>query len=247
MVGWLYIDGTVAAPIRVLDTDADSGMLSLAIAKKFLARRDALRGATQIEYRGWHHRREVRCLSAEVVGDELLIDAVDLGMPDDVDEHPDGPAEDWLVIDGRPQSLVGGFRAGGGPGTVTGHCVMRVPLAVWRDLRIGERAPLAGVGVAAGFGDGDSDSDGGSITPLLQRYAREREPVDKPVVEVVRLRERLRYRVVPIATDWCSDATLVVCRVDRRAGLGERGTLAGGPEAVPDASRLADARGSASA
>ena len=239
MVGWLYIDGMVAAPIRVLDTDAGSGMLSLAIAKKFVTRPEVLRGSTLVEYRGWQHRREVRCLSAEVVGDELLIDAVDLGTPDDLDEHPAGPAEDWLVLDGRPMSLVGGFRVGGGPGTVTGHCVMRVPLGVWRDLRIGERAPLAGVGVPAGVGEGDE----GMITPLLQRHSAVNDPVDEPTIEVVRLRERLRYRVVPIATDWCEDATLVLCRVDRVVGLGEGGSR----EAVPDASPLADARGSASA
>ncbi|MEM9111875.1 MAG: hypothetical protein AAGC72_17895 [Planctomycetota bacterium] len=215
MVGWLYIDGIVAAPIRVLDTDAGSGMLSLAIAKKFVNRREPLRGSTLIEYRGWQHRREVRCLSAEVVGDEMLIDAVDLGMPDEVEDGPGGPAEDWLVLDGRPLAQVHGFRAGGGPGTVTGHCVMRVPLAVWRDLRVGDRAPLSGVGVPAGVSE-----DGAMITPLLQRHAPVHDPVHEPVVEVVRLRERLRYRVVPLATDWCEDATLLVCRVDRLEGLG---------------------------
>ena len=216
MVGWLYIDQQVAAPIRVLDLDPSSGMLSIAVAAKFLNRHESLRGLTLVEYRGWKHRREVRCLSSERVGDELLIDAVDLGMPAEAADHPDGTAEDWLVIDGQALSQVAGFRAGGGPGTVTGHCVMRVPLSVWRDLRVGSGAALASVGVPAGVGEHEP----GTITPLLQRFDQYAHAKPQPSIEIVRLRERLRYRIVPIATDWGSDATLVISRVDHATVLG---------------------------
>lgn len=216
MVGWLYIDQQVAAPIRVLDLDPSSGMLSIAIAAKFLSRHEALRGQTLVEYRDWKHRREVRCLSSERVGDEVLIDAVDLGMPDEAADHPEGIAEDWLVIDGQALSQVAGFRAGGGPGTVTGHCVMRVPLPVWRDLRIGAGAALASVGVPAGVGDHEP----GTIAPLLQQCDPYAQTKAQPTVEVVRLRERLRYRIVPIATDWHRDSTLVISRVDEAETIG---------------------------
>lgn len=212
MVGWLYIDERVAAPVRVLEVDSLTGMISIEIAAKFVPNRAVLRGQTVVEYRGWKRRRVVRCLGAEQIGSELMIEAVDVGTADPEEaavDHPRGAAEDWLVVDGQARCRVGAFRAGHGPGSIAGHCLFNVPLTDWRDLRIGEGAVLAGVGISAD----EVDANDGSITPLLHS-ARERalgEPA--PTVEMIRLRERTRYTIAPIATDWGEDSTLVVCRV----------------------------------
>lgn len=213
MVGWLYIDDSVAAPIRVLEVDERTGLISIEIAGKFVTNRAALRGRTVIEYRGWKRRRMVRCLGAEQIGSELMIEAVDVGTSD-VEEmageiDPRGAAEDWLVVNGRACCIVYGLRVGNAPGSLVRHCLFRVPLSDWRDLRIGEDALLASVGVTPS----EVDANDGSITPLLHA-ARDRKPGDTlPRVEIVRLRERLRYAIGPIATDWGDDNTLVVCRV----------------------------------
>lgn len=212
MVGWLYIDDGVAAPVRVLEVDSLTGLISIEVAAKFVPNRAALRGQTMIEFRGWKRRRSVRCLGAEQIGSELMIEAVDVGttdLEDAADADRRGPAEDWLVVNGRAHCRVAGFRVGTGPKSLVGHCLFRVPLTDWRDLRIGEGAALACVGVAAN----EVDANDGSITPLLH-LARDRRPGDpEPIVEIVRLRERVRYTIGPIATDWGDDSTLVVCRV----------------------------------
>lgn len=218
MVGWLYIDESVAAPIRVLEVDDLTGLISIEIAAKFVPNRSALRGNTVVEYRGWKRRRVVRCLGAEQIGSELMIEAVDVGtaeLEEAAVPHPNGAAEDWLVIDGKAHCMVQAFRAGNGPGTLAGHCLFSVPLTSWRDLRIGEGAVLACVGIATA----DYESNDGSITPLLHS-ARERQPGERePSIEIIRLRERLRYTIGPMATDWGDDSTLVVCRVYQVAEL----------------------------
>lgn len=221
MVGWLYIDDNVIAPIRVLEVDSLTGLITIELAAKFVPNRAALRGQTVIEYRGWKRRRAVRCLGAEQIGSELMIEAVDVGTaePEEAaDSHPLGEAEDWLVVDGQARCRVKGFRAGNGPGSLAGHCLFRVPLSDWRDLRIGEGAALACVGST----HDEIDTGDGSITPPLHS-ARQRKPGDHaPRIELVRLRERLRYNICPIATDWGDDSTLVVCRVYDVEELGAR-------------------------
>lgn len=210
MVGWLYIDDNVAAPLRVLEIDARTGLISIEIAAKFVPNRADLRGNTVVEHRGWKRRRQVRCLGAEQIGSELMIEAVDVG-PTDLEEaaDPRGGAEDWLIVNGRACCRINGLRIGNSPGSLVRHCLFRVPLADWRDLRIGEEAALASIGVRPS----EVDASDGSITPLLHA-ARDRKADDpEPVVDIVRLRERLRYRVGPLATDWGDDSTLVVCRV----------------------------------
>ena len=220
MVGWLYIDESVAAPIRVLEVDPMTGLISIEVAAKFVPNRAMLRGQTVVEYRGWKRRRVIRCLGAEEIGSELMIEAVDVGTADHEEAavpHPLGKAEDWLVVDGRACCQVDAFRIGNGPRSLAGHCLFHVPLTEWRDLRIGEDAALAGVGIAAA----DQESNDGSITPLLHS-ARERRPGEgEPCIEVIRLRERIRYTISPIATDWGDVSTLVVSRVLEMNELGD--------------------------
>ncbi|MFN3165895.1 MAG: hypothetical protein ACE37H_02400 [Phycisphaeraceae bacterium] len=215
MVGWLYIDDNVAAPIRVLEIDERTGLISIEIAAKFVPNRADLRGSTVVEHRGWKRRRQVRCLGAEQIGSELMIEAVDVGTAEPEEAaDPRGVAEDWLIVNGNACCRVNGLRIGSSPGSLAQHCLFRVPLSDWRDLRIGEEAALASVGVRPS----EVDACDGSITPLLHA-ARDRGPGDpEPTVDIVRLRERLRYRVGPLATDWGDDCTLVVCRVH---GVGE--------------------------
>ena len=212
MVGWLYIDEQVAAPVRVMEIDDATGLLSIEVSSKFVPNRSALRGQTVLEYRGWKRRRMVRCLGAEAVGHAVMIEAVDLGLVDPYDnddQNMAGPAEDWLIVDGKAECEVFGTRVGNCPGSVVKHCLFYVPLNAWRDLRIGEDAALACVGVQ----HSDPDANDGSITPLLHS-ARDLGPGDvPPKVELVRLRERLRYQVHPLATDWGESTTLVVNRV----------------------------------
>lgn len=229
MVGWLYIDEQVAAPVRVLEIDEKTGLLSIEVAGKFVPNRAALRGQTVLEYRGWKRRRLVRCLGAEEAGSALLIEAVDLGrldpneeMDQEMDAAHGGAPEDWLAIDGKAACRVSGTRIGSCPGSIVTHCLFHVPLDDWRDLRIGEGAALAGVGMR----HTDTDTNDGSITPLLHS-ARELSPDDRlPTVELIRLRERLRYQVHPMATDWGESTTLVVCRVIGQAELSEKRTAA---------------------
>lgn len=221
MVGWLYIDEQVAAPIRLLEIDHQTGLITLEVAAKFVPSRSQLRGQTIVEYRGWKRRRAVRCLGAEEVGSAMMIEAVDVGLavPEESDEPAlSGAPEDWLVVDGQARCQVRGVRLGYAPGSMSGHLLFHVPLDHWRDLRIGETAALACVGIATL----EADANDGSITPLLHS-ARDPEPGSQPPsVELVRLRERMRYAVTPMATDWCENTTLVVCRVVEAEALGTK-------------------------
>lgn len=233
MVGWLYINQNVAAPIRVLEVDSLTGRITIEIAAKFVPNRSLLRGETIIEYCGWKRRRAVRCLGAEQIGSELMIEAVDVGtaVPEELaDAEALGEAEDWLIVQGQARCQINGMRQGSGPGSLAGHCMFHVPLTDWRDLRIGEDAALACVGVGAN----EIDSNDGSITPLLHA-ARKRLPGDQqPQVEIVRLRERIRYTITPIATDWGDSTTLVVCRVHLAAELSASPRQDSGPKRKHD-------------
>jgi hypothetical protein len=214
MVGWFYINDEVAAPLRMLEVDEKSGILTIEVASRFIPNRTMLRGRTIIEYRNWDQRRLARCLGAERVGNALMIEAVDVG-PANV-EHDDqdsrGPAEDWLTVNGRAYCKINNLNVNE---QTQGHCLFHVGLADWRDLRIGEGAPLASVGITVEAGQ---DNDG-SITPLLHS-ARERSFTHTPPeVEIVRLRERQRLCINPVATDWGEASTLVVARVNTRSSL----------------------------
>lgn len=217
MVGWLYIEDTVAAPIRVLEIDSVTGLLTLEVASKFLPNRSELRGQTIVEFRSWKRRRIVRCLGAEEVGGAMMIEAVDLGLadPEEENDDPRGMAEDWLVVDGRARCRVSGFKQGHCPGSITSHCLMHVDLADWRDLRVGEGAALASIGIEYD----EAGSADGSITPML--HATRESSGQTPHVEVVRLRERARYTVLPMATDWGEHSTLVISRVLQESPLTE--------------------------
>lgn len=216
MVGWFYINDEVAAPVRMLEADDKSGALTIEVAARFVPSRSLLRGKTIVEYRHWPKRRAVRCLGAERVGHALMIEAVEVGLAADEGDDaqdPRGAAEDWLAIDGRAYCRATGLRMGDLPG---GHCLFHVALTDWRDLRIGESAPLASVGISPNAGQ---DNDG-SITPLLH-VARALPPgLLPPKVELIRLRERERFAISPIATDWGDETTLVVGRVLGAVALG---------------------------
>lgn len=212
MVGWLYINDEVAAPLRALEADTLTGVVSIEVSSRFIANRAILRGRTLLEYRDWPERREVRCLGAEQVGQSVMIEAVDVGKADIQDDASLGIAEDWLVIDEQAYCRVAGVRAGSQP---TGHCMFEVALTDWRDLRIGEGAPLACVGVTR---HGIAEHDG-SITPLLHVARELPTNATFPNVEIIRLRERERLTIQPIATDWGDEFTLVVARIRHRAPL----------------------------
>lgn len=214
MVGWFYINEEVAAPLRMLEADAQSGIVTLEVAARFIPNRTMLRGKTIVEYRNWSERRIVRCLGAERVGNALMIEAVDVGPASQTAEHAQtlGNAEDWLTIDGQAYCQITGLLANQEP---TGHCLFQVGLTDWRDLRIGEGAPLAPVGIAL---NACQDNDG-SITPLLHCARELPRTMAPPRVEIVRLRERQRLTITPMATDWGDETTLVVARIQEAAPL----------------------------
>ncbi|XAM00204.1 hypothetical protein OT109_02210 [Phycisphaeraceae bacterium D3-23] len=212
MVGWLYIDGEVAAPIHVLDVDLATGVMGIEIAGKFVPDRADLRREVVIEYYAWQSRRLVRCLGAERIGTLLMIEAVDVGQPLEP-SHTDterGDAEDWLVVQGEASCRVSAFSSGAAAGSGKGHCIMHIPRDVWRDLRVGEQAPLAAVGAAVGQ---KVHAGIEAITPKLQPTPMSASPM--PVeVKVVRLRERMIYHLTPLASDWAEDSTVVVAKVE---------------------------------
>ncbi|MBX2852280.1 MAG: hypothetical protein KTR15_11100 [Phycisphaeraceae bacterium] len=217
MVGWFYINDEVAAPVRMLETDEQSGVITVEVASRFVPNRTMLRGKTIIEYRHWPDRRLVRCLGAERVGNALMIEAVDVGpAKDESNGNPDplGAAEDWLAINDRAYCRVTGLSVSDRRDS---HCLFHVGLTDWRDLRIGENAPLASIGITL---HATHDNDG-SITPLLHSARELPLTLSPPTVEIVRLRERQRLAINPIATDWGDDTTLVVARVDLAAPLGK--------------------------
>lgn len=240
MVGWLYIEGQVAAPVHVLDIDPGTGVMGVEVAGKFVPDRAALRGEVVVEYYGWKTRRLVRCLGAERIGTQLMIEAVDVGRASAAaheDTDPRGPAEDWLVVEGKPVCQARGFTCGagrqgaaieresrtpqtsGGGGTSGGHCMMHVSREAWRDLRVGEHAPLAAVGVpgstvASTALPTPGTSASGTITPLLHPTPLGQAP-HPAEVKIVRLREREVIHITPLASDWSDDSTLVVARVER--------------------------------
>lgn len=211
MVGWFYINNDVAAPVRMLESDQRSGVVTIEVASRFVPNRTMLRRETVIEYRHWSERRLVRCLGAEHVGNALMIEAVEVG-PADIG-HEDNQAqmastpEDWLTINGKAHCQITGLRTGQQP---QGHCLFNVSLIDWRDLRIGENAPLACVGIRL---DASHDNDG-SITPLLHSARQTPPRFAPPTVEIIRLRERQRLTIRPMATDWGDQTTLVVARVN---------------------------------
>lgn len=214
MVGWFYINEEVAAPVRMLEADAKSGIVTIEVAARFIPNRTMLRGKTIVEYRNWAQSRLVRCLGAERVGNALMIEAVDVG-PASQAAHSDeslGQAEDWLTIDGQAYCKITRLHANDQP---AGHCLFHVGLTDWRDLRIGEGAPLAPVGIALNACQ-DNDS---SITPLLHSARELPITMLPPRIEIVRLRERQRLTIHPIATDWGDETTLVVARINASAPL----------------------------
>jgi hypothetical protein len=210
MVGWFYVNDEVAAPLRMLETDAHSGILSLEVAAQFIPSRSMLRGETVVEYRHWNERRVVRCLGAERVGSALMIEAVGVGKIEhrgSMTSAELGPPEDWLAIDGAACCRVVQLSVGD---RENAHCMFRVGLSDWRDLRIGEAAPLACVGVSLEPGH---DNDG-AITPLLHAARDASNHSHQPIVELIRLRERERYNIQLLATDWSDETTLVVAKVN---------------------------------
>ena len=219
MVGWFYVNDEVAAPVRMLEMDEQTGVITIEIASNFVRNRSMLRGETIIEYRSWDTRRTVRCLGAEQVGGSLMIEAVDVGpsrMGEIETDDPRGDAEDWLVVDGRARCRIHRLRLSERQPVGPSHCLFHVALTDWRDLRIGEGAALASIGITMQAGQ---DNDG-SITPLLHT-ARDLAPGQlPPSVEIVRLRERQRYAITPIATDWGDETTLVVSQVHENTPLG---------------------------
>ena len=189
--------------------------MTVEVAARFVPNRAILRGKTVVEYRHWAERRSIRCLGAERVGNALMIEAVEVGPATDAASEAAtamGPAEDWLAINGKAYCRVTGLSVSAAP---DGHCMFHVGLADWRDLRIGENAPLAAVGIAPHTGQ-DSDA---SITPLLHAARDFPLTLVTPDVEIVRLRERQRLTIRPIATDWGDQTTLVVARVNTAANL----------------------------
>lgn len=214
MVGWFYINDEVAAPVRMIEADEQSGIVTIEVAARFVPNRTMLRGKTIVEYRHWSKRRHVRCLGAEPVGNALMIEAVDVGPARQAHESDAtlGLAEDWLTIDGQAYCQITGLHASEQP---IGHCLFRVALTDWRDLRIGEGAPLAPVGITLH----DCQDNDGSITPLLHAARELPVTMRPPKVEIVRLRERQRLTIHPIATDWGDETTLVVARINDAAPL----------------------------
>ena len=220
MVGWLYIDGQVAAPIHVLDVDLGTGVVGVEIAGRFVPDRTDLRREVVIEYYAWKTRRVVRCLGAERIGTQLMIEAVDVGQPisENKPEDPRGQAEDWLIVQGQAWSKVSAFSSGAASGSATGHCIMHIPRQVWRDLRVGTQAPLAATGVATNAAAQPSIE---TITPTLRPtpLSVHTRPAE---VKVVRLRERLIYHLTPLASDWAHDSTVVVAKVDAVERIGDQ-------------------------
>ncbi|MFK7789814.1 MAG: hypothetical protein AB8C95_10035 [Phycisphaeraceae bacterium] len=216
MVGWLYINNEVAAPVRMLESDQRSGVVTIEVASRFVPSRTMLRRETIVEYRHWSERRLIRCLGAEHVGNALMIEAVDVGPAnlehDDKQPQAVGTPEDWLTVNGKAHCQITELRTHQQP---QGHCLFNVGLTDWRDLRIGENAPLACIGIRLSTGH---DNDG-SITPLLHSARETPYPFTPPKVEIVRLRERQRLTIHPIATDWGDQTTLVVARVNDVAPL----------------------------
>lgn len=216
MVGWLYINDEVAAPLRMLEDDVRTGLLTLEIAARFVPILATLRGKTFVEYKSWQQRRVIRCLGAEHVGSALMIEAVDVG-PASIQQHQAdntlGPPEDWLTINNhaycRVTQLLTSDREH------NGHCLFHVALPDWRDLRIGEDAPLAAIGITY---PSAHDNDG-SITPLLHSARETPLNTIAPKIEIVRLRERERLTIHPFATDWGDATTLVVARLADRGPL----------------------------
>lgn len=222
MVGWFYINDEVAAPVRMLQKDDKSGIITIEVAARFVPSRTMLRRETIVEHRSWPERRLVRCLGAERVGNAMMIEAVDVGpanLQHQSEAHdPAGSAEDWLLVNGQARCQVSSLRASLNP---KGHCIFHVSLNDWRDLRIGENAPLASIGIRLDSTGHDND---GSITPLLHA-ARENPPAfSPPNIEIVRLRERQRLTIDPIATDWGHDTTLVVAKITTTTPLRSKTT-----------------------
>ena len=219
MVGWLYIDEQVVAPVHVLDVDRSTGVMGLEVAGKFIPDRAELRGEVVVEYYAWTTRRRVRCLDAERIGTQLMIEAVDVGRPVDADDPLDrlGEAEDWLIVDGEAWCRAEAFTAGAVLGAASGHCMMHVSREAWRDLRVGEQAPLAAVGIASAGGEALGED---RITPKLRAAPRSQRPAAADV-RVVRLRERVVIHLTPVASDWAEDSTLVVARVDAVEPFGQ--------------------------
>lgn len=209
MVGWIFIDGSVVAPMHRFEEQVDHGLVRFECSNKLLRDRLSLRREVTLEHHNDTRRRLVRCLTARRLSKTILIEAVDLGPASQLDH--DHEADDVLAVQGQPVSSVDGVRMGGPTPLEPNNIMFELPTPDWRRLRGDRKGLLAKLPLVPGHPltrvRGVQD-----LTPPL--LVQPEIPTHAgPKVELIRLRERLRLPLGLYAADWGRDHALVLATV----------------------------------
>lgn len=219
MVGWLYIDGAVVAPLHRFKHDHQAGLVRFDCSAKLLADRTLLRGEVAIETYNGTARQRVRCLTARRMQRVYTIEAVELGPVASFHGRPD-LGDDYLIVDGKKVCALEDVWVGDEqPERGVRSVALGVPSRVWRVERGTRQGMLARLPdpsfsplhVVAGVQD---------LTPPL--LTESLGPAETPVIEVVRLGWRERLSVELFAADWQPDMALVLGHVTQATPIGRR-------------------------
>ncbi|MEM7682784.1 MAG: hypothetical protein AAF288_12575 [Planctomycetota bacterium] len=207
MEGWVYIDGSVAAPLHEFERDLDTGLVRFVVSTRLVRNRSALRGRVELEHHQSPQRFRVRCLGCQREPRTLKVEAVDLGISTVTGaKHLD---EDYLAIDGRTACQLDEAWVGRGPNGAARHAALRFDSADWRRLRCERGAPLSGLPEPE-HSILDLVEGRQEITPALLLLPRLE---DAPRLEVIRLARRRRLAVQMLAADWSSSGAWVLAHV----------------------------------
>ncbi len=228
MVGWLFVDDAVLAPLHRYQQLDQSGLVEFACSGKLLADRSVLRGRVALELTSAGSRIAVRCLAARPHDRVMHVKAVALG--DAAQGLNDEQADDYLIVDGGALSSVSQVRVGTAHHGQAVNVELCIPNKTWREERGRRHGKLALIPPAhqspikhlAGLID---------LTPPLMTVDP-LTPTDRVTIELVRLRERLRYVIEPYAADWQAQAAVMLANVTQQSVIASRRPQTATSEAI---------------
>ncbi|MEM1212585.1 MAG: hypothetical protein AAGI68_09845 [Planctomycetota bacterium] len=219
MVGWLYIDGAVVAPLHRFKHDHQAGVIRFDCSAKLLVDRTLLRGEVAIETYNGTARQRVRCLTARRMERVYSIEAVELGPIPGNDRKAD-PGDDYLIVDGRKVCALEDVWLGDEqPERGVRSVALGIPSRVWRIER-GTRDGLLARLPDPSYSPLQAVSGVQDLTPPLLTESLTDD--ERPAIEVVRLGQRQRLRVELFAADWQPDMALVLGHVTQTTPIGRR-------------------------
>ncbi|MEM6391605.1 MAG: hypothetical protein AAF797_02405 [Planctomycetota bacterium] len=219
MVGWLYIDGDVVAPLHRFTRDRHAGIIRFDCSAKLLTDRTLLRGEVAVETYNSTSRQRVRCLTARRMERVYTIEAVELGPLPDRARTLD-PGDDYLIVDGKKVCTLEDVWLGDDQAHRSVRSVaLGVPSRVWRIER-GTRDGVLARLPDPSYSPLQAVSGVQDLTPPLLTESLPHD--ESPIIEVIRLGQRQRLRVELFAADWQPDMALVLGHVTQTTPIRRR-------------------------